>query len=129
MDPIADMLTSIRNAQAVLKETVKIPFSKLKFELAKVLEKSGFVKKVEKKGRGIKKFIEIKLRYEDKVPVISGIKKISKPGQRIYSGAKELKAVRSGYGISIISTSKGLMTNKEARKQNIGGEVICQVWY
>ena len=129
MDPIADMLTSIRNAQAVSKETVKVPFSKLKFELAKVLEKSGFLKKVEKKGRGIKKFIEIKLRYEDKIPVISGIKKISKPGQRIYSGAKELRPVRSGYGISIISTSKGLMTNKEARKQNIGGEVICQVWY
>ena len=129
MDPIADMLTSIRNAQAVSKETVKVPFSKLKFELAKVLEKNGFLKKVEKKGRGIKKFIEIKLKYEDKIPVISGIKKISKPGQRIYSGSKELRPVRSGYGISIISTSKGLMTNKEARKQNIGGEVICQVWY
>lgn len=128
MDPIADMLTSIRNAQAVLKETVKIPFSKLKFELAKVLEKNGFVKKVEKKGRGIKRVIEIKLKYEDKLPVISGLKKISKPGQRIYAGAKEIKPVRSGYGISIISTSKGLMTDKEVRKQNIGGEVICQVW-
>ncbi len=128
MDPIADMLTSIRNAQAVLKETVKIPFSKFKLELAKVLEKNGFVKKVEKKGRGIKRVIEIKLKYEDKTPVISGLKKISKPGQRIYAGAKEIKPVRSGYGISIISTSKGLMTDKEVRKQNIGGEVICQVW-
>ena len=128
MDPVADMLTSIRNAQAVLKETVKVPFSKFKFELAKILEKSGFVGKVEKKGKGIKKFIEIKLRYEDKVPVISALKKISKPGQRIYLGAKEVRVVRSGYGISILSTSKGLMTNKEARKQKIGGEVICQVW-
>ena len=128
MDPIADMLTSIRNAQAVLKETVKIPFSKLKLELAKVLEKNDFVKKVEKKGRGIKRVIEIKLKYEDKAPVISGLKKISKPGQRIYARAKEIKPVRSGYGISIISTSKGLMTDKEVRKQNIGGEVICQVW-
>lgn len=128
MDPIADMLTSIRNAQAVLKETVKIPFSKFKFELAKVLEKNGFVKKVEKKGRGIKRVIEIKLKYEDKIPVISGLKKISKPGQRIYAGAAEIKPVRSGYGISIISTSKGLMTDKEVRRQNIGGEVICKVW-
>lgn len=128
MDPIADMLTSIRNAQAVLKETVKVPFSKFKFELAKVLEKNGFVKKVEKKGRGIKRVIEIKLKYEDKTPVISGLKKISKPGQRIYAGAAEIKPVRSGYGISIISTSKGLMTDKEVRKQNIGGEVICKVW-
>ena len=128
MDPIADMLTSIRNAQAVLKETVKIPFSKFKFELAKVLKRSGFVKKVEKKGRGIKRVIEIELKYEDKLPVISGLKKISKPGQRIYAGSKEIKPVRSGYGISIISTSKGLMTDKEVRKQNIGGEVICKVW-
>ena len=128
VDPIADMLTSIRNAQAVLKKTVKVPFSGLKFELAKVLEKNGFLKKVEKKGRGVKKFIEIQLKYEDKVPAISGLKKISKPGQRIYSGAKELRSVRSGYGISVISTSKGLMTNKEARKQNLGGEVICKVW-
>ncbi|UZE93183.1 MAG: 30S ribosomal protein S8 [Candidatus Nealsonbacteria bacterium] len=128
MDPIADMLTSIRNAQAVLKETVKIPFSKLKFEIAKILEKNAFVEKVEKKGRGIKRIIEIKLKYEDKKPVISGLKRISKPGQRIYLRAKKIKPVRSGYGISIISTSKGLLTDEEVRKQNIGGEVICEVW-
>lgn len=128
MDPIADMLTSIRNAQAVLKETVKIPFSKLKFEIAKILEKNAFVEKVEKKGRGIKRIIEIKLKYEDKKPVISGLKRISKPGQRIYFRAKKIRPVRSGYGISIISTSKGLLTDKEVRKQNIGGEVICEVW-
>lgn len=128
MDPIADMLTSIRNAQAVLKETVKIPFSKLKFEIAKILEKNAFVEKVEKKGRGIKRIIEIKLKYEDKKPVISGLKRISKPGQRIYLRAKKIKPVRSGYGISIISTSKGLLTDEEVRKQNIGGEIICEVW-
>ncbi len=128
MDPIADMLTSIRNSQAVLKETVKIPFSKVKFEIAKILEKNGFIKKVEKKGRGIKRLLEIKLKYDDKEPVISSLKRISKPGQRIYIGAKEIRPVRSGYGISIISTSEGLMTNKEARRKNIGGEVICQIW-
>ena len=128
MDPIANMLTSIRNAQAVSKETVEIPFSKLKFGIAEILEKEGFIDKVEKRGRKIKKVIEIKLKYEDKKPVISGLKRISKPGQRIYLSAQEIRRVRSGYGISIISTSKGLMTNKEARKKNMGGEIICEIW-
>lgn len=128
MDPIADMLTVIRNAQSVSKEAVKVPFSKFKFEIAKTLEKNGFVGKVEKKGRGIKRVIEIDLKYKDKMPVISNIKRISKPGQRIYSSSKDIKSVRSGYGISVISTPKGLMTNREARKQNIGGEIICEIW-
>ena len=128
MDPIADMLTIIRNAQAVSKETVKFPFSKLKFEVAKVMEKKGFVGIVEKKGRKPKKVMEIKLKYENKNPVISGLKKISKPGQRIYVGFKDIKLVRSGYGIAIISTPKGLMTGQEARKKKMGGEILCQVW-
>ncbi|MCP6719600.1 MAG: 30S ribosomal protein S8 [Patescibacteria group bacterium] len=128
MDPIADMLTSIRNAQSVSKETVKVPFSKLKFEIAKILEKEGFINKAERKGKKIKKFIEIDLKYEDKTAVISGLRKVSKPGQRIYISSKEIRPVRSGYGISIISTSKGLMTNKKARRQNMGGEVICEIW-
>ncbi len=128
MDPIADMLTSIRNAQAVLKKTVSVPFSNLKFEIAKILEKEGFIEKVQKKGRGIRKIIEIELKYENKKPVISGLKRISKQGQRIYIGVKEIKPVRSGYGILILSTPKGLMTGKQAKKQKVGGEVICEVW-
>jgi small subunit ribosomal protein S8 len=128
MDPIANMLTSIRNGQAVSKETVVVPFSKLKFEIAKVLEKQGFVGKVKKKGRKIEKNIEIELKYKDGQSLISGLKKISKPGQRIYTEAKNIKKVRNGYGISIISTSKGLMTGQEARKRNIGGELICKIW-
>ncbi|XOB40425.1 MAG: 30S ribosomal protein S8 [Candidatus Nealsonbacteria bacterium] len=128
MDPIADMLTSIRNAQAVSKETVEVPFSKLKFGLVKILEKEGFIEKIEKKGRGVKKIIEIKLKYEDKKSAISYLKRISKPGQRIYFKSQGLKPVRSGYGITIISTSKGLMTGREAKKKKIGGEVLCQVW-
>jgi len=127
MDPIADMLTSIRNSQAVLKETVKVPFSNLKYEIAQILKKKGFVKEVEKKGK-TKKIIEITLKYEGKTPVISSLKRISKPGQRIYLSFKEIKSVRDGYGIAIISTSKGLLTDKEARKQKIGGEVICEIW-
>ena len=127
-DPIADMLNRIRNAQAVLKETVDIPLSNLRYEVAKILEKGGFVARVEKKGKKTKKVIEITLKYNEKVPAISGLKRISKPGQRIYKRAKELKPVKGGYGIAIISTSKGLMTNKGARKQKLGGEVICEIW-
>ncbi|PIQ05728.1 MAG: 30S ribosomal protein S8 [Candidatus Nealsonbacteria bacterium CG18_big_fil_WC_8_21_14_2_50_37_10] len=128
-DPVTDMLNRIRNAQAVLKETVDIPISNLRYEIAKILEKGGFVAEVEKKGKKTKKVIEITLKYNEKVPVISGLKRISKPGKRIYKKAKELKPVRGGYGIAIISTSKGgLMTDKEARKQKLGGEVICEIW-
>jgi len=130
-DPVADMLNRIRNAQAVLKETVDIPLSNLRYEIAKILEKGGFVAEVEKKGKKTKKVIEITLKYNEKIPVISGLKRISKPGQRIYKRAKELKPVKGGYGIAIISTSKGgggLMTDKEARKQKLGGEVVCEIW-
>lgn len=127
-DPIADMLNRIRNAQAVLHQTVNIPFSNLKYEIAKVLKKNNFIEKVEKKGKKINKTIEITLKYDGKIPVISSLKRISKPGQRIYKGLKELRRVRGGYGIAIISTPKGLITNKEARKQKVGGEVICEIW-
>jgi len=132
------MLTNIKNAQAVFHPTVDVPFSNLKYEIAKILEKKGFVEKVEKKGKKVKRTIEITLKYlpaealakagENKIPAISGLKRISKPGQRIYQSAKKIRKVRGGYGIAIISTSKGLMTDKEARKQKLGGEVICQVW-
>jgi len=129
MDPISNMLTSIKNAQAVGKETVDVPFSNLKFEIAKILEKEKFIEKVEKKGRKIKKIIEITLKYDEKKkPVISGLKRISKPGQKIYLSVKKFKRVRGGYGIAIISTSKGLMPDKEAKKQKLGGEIICEIW-
>jgi len=128
VDPITDMLNRIRNAQAVLKETVEVPFSNLKYEIAKILEKNGFIEKVEKKGKKTKKIIEITLKYDNKIPAISGLKRISKPGQTIYLGHRKIKRVKGGYGVAIISTSKGLMTDKEARKQKLGGEVICEVW-
>jgi small subunit ribosomal protein S8 len=128
-DQIADMLTIIRNALAVKKPFAVVPFSKLKMELAKILLKNGFVEKVDTEGRKVKKEIKIYLKYnEDKTPAISGLKRISKPGQRIYKKYKELKPVKFGYGIAVISTSKGLLTDKEARKQKLGGEVICEVW-
>jgi small subunit ribosomal protein S8 len=128
-DQIADMLTIIRNALAVKKPFAVVPFSKLKMELAKLLLKNGFVEKVDTEGRKVKKEIKIYLKYnEDKTPAISGLKRISKPGQRIYKKYRELKPVKFGYGIAVISTSKGLLTDKEARKQKLGGEVICEVW-
>lgn len=133
-DPIADMLNRIRNAQAVLKPTVEIPYSSLKQEIAAILEKEGLIVKSEKKGKKTKKILEVTLKYETQpgiskvTPVISGLKRISRPGQRIYTQAKKISKVRDGFGIAIISTPKGLMTNKEARKQKLGGEIICEVW-
>jgi small subunit ribosomal protein S8 len=128
MDSITDILNRIRNAQAVLHPTVNIPFSNLKYEIAKILVKNGFLEKAEKKGKKIKKIIEITLKYENKTPAISGLRRISKSGQRIYQGFQRIKRVRGGHGIVIVSTSKGLMTGKEARRQKIGGEVICEIW-
>lgn len=122
------MLTTIRNALMVRHPKVTFPFSNLKYEIAKILEKEGFIEKVEKKGRRLKKILEITLKYTDNLPAISGLKRISKPGQRIYSDWRKIKKVKGGYGIAIISTSKGLMTDKEARKQKIGGEIICEIW-
>lgn len=127
-DPISDMIIRINNAKSVLHPTVSIPFSNFKYEIAKILEKEGFIAKAEEKGKKIKKTIEITLKYDNKTPMISGLRRISKPGQRIYSEAKEIKKVKGGYGISIISTPKGLMTNREARKKKIGGEVIIEIW-
>jgi small subunit ribosomal protein S8 len=134
MDTVANMLTVIRNAQAVSKPTVTVPFSRLKYDLAKILERKGFVAGVEKKSKKIYKntksypCIEITLKYTDKIPAISGCKKISKLGQRIYMAAGDIRKVKQGQGIGIVSTSKGLMTGSEAKRQNIGGEVMCEIW-
>jgi len=128
-DPIADTLTRIRNAQAVSHKTVTVPFSKLREELLKILVKEGFLKKIERRKRGNLKMIRIHLNYTTEgSPLISGLKRVSKPGRRIYKKAKEIRKVRSGYGIAIISTPKGLMTDKEARKNKVGGEVLCEIW-
>jgi len=127
-DPITDLLNQIRNAQAVGKTEVLIPLSNIKSEIAEILAKEGFVGEVKKAMKGKIKALKIHLKYEDGIPAIAGMKRVSKPGQRIYEGSQEIKRVKGGFGISIVSTSKGLMTNKEARKQKLGGEVICQIW-
>lgn len=128
MDKVADMLTRIRNAQATLKQEVLVPYSNLKHEIAKILKQEGFVKSVKTVGKKNQKQIRINIKYKNNTPVIKGLRKISKPGQRIYKSAREIRPVRGGYGISIISTSQGIMTGKEAKERNIGGELICEVW-
>ena len=127
-DPVADMLNTIKNAQAVNHPTVEVSFSNLKYEIVKLLERYGFISGVEKKGRKNKKTIEIILKYDDKIPAISGLKKVSKPGQRIYINSSQIKRVKDGHGIAVISTSKGLMADREAKKQKRGGEVLCEIW-
>ena len=127
-DQITDMLNQIKNAQSVGKTEVLVPLSKIKNEIATVLASEGFIIEAKKAVKGDIKALKITLKYENGAPAITGFKRVSKPGQRIYEGFSNLKKVRGGYGISIVTTSKGLMTNKEAKKQKIGGEIICQVW-
>jgi small subunit ribosomal protein S8 len=127
-DPIADMLIRIKNAQAVKHQTVDIPYSKLKYQIANVLLKEGFIEKIERKFRKEKKILRLFLKYKNKEAAIKGVKRVSKPGRRVYLPAKKIKPPKGGYGIAIISTSQGLMTAKEARKRNLGGEVLCEIW-
>lgn len=131
-DPIADMLTRIRNAAKVQKEKVYLPFSKLKLELAKILKREGYISDIIeiKPGTEGYKFggLEIVLKYDGKVSAISGINRVSKSGQRQYVKKDELPVVLNNYGISILSTSQGLMSNKQAKKLGLGGEVLCEVY-
>jgi len=127
-DPITDMLNQIRNAQAVGKTEVLLPFSKLKNEIANLLQKEGFVGDVKKMKKGKSNSLKINLVYKNEIPAIEGAKRVSKPGQRIYIKANEIKKVRGGFGTAILSTPKGLMTGLEARKAKLGGEVLLEVW-
>ena len=128
-DPIADMLTRIRNAQAVRKSSVQVPHSKLKANLAEMLHQLGYIGTIETTGEGVAKNLSIELRYEsDGAGVIKSVQRISKPGRRVYSKKKDLPYVLNGFGVAIVSTPRGLMTNKQARKENLGGEVLCEIY-
>src|SRR3989338_8142098 len=126
-DPISDMLTRIRNAASVRKETAAIPYSKMKFAIAKILGREGYVKGVEVKEEGAKKPMKITLKYEGRRPAFELLKRVSTPGRRVYKKTHDLPAILSGFGISIISTPNGLMTHKEAHSRRLGGEVICEI--
>lgn len=128
-DPIADFLTRIRNANTVYHEKVEIPASNMKKALAELFKSEGFVKDVEYIDDGKQGIIRVYLKYgPNKVRVISGVKRISKPGLRVYAKRDEIPRVLGGLGVALISTSHGLMTDKQARKQGFGGEVVCYVW-
>ena len=129
-DPIADMLTRIRNANTAKHDTVDVPSSKMKLAIAEILFNEGYIRKYDVVGEGASKNIHITLKYgEDKnEKIISGLKRISKPGLRVYAGKDELPKVLGGLGIAIISTNAGVITDKEARKLQVGGEVLAYVW-
>ncbi len=128
-DPIADMLTRIRNANMAQHESVEIPASKIKLAVANILKDEGFIKDFTFSGDGKQGVIKIKMKYGGhKERVISGIKRISKPGLRVYANKDEVPKVLGGLGLAIVSTSHGVMTDKEARRQGVGGEVLCYVW-
>jgi len=125
-DPISDMLTRIRNAAMVRKGEVRVPYSNVKFAIAKILADEGFVASVEKDTKGHPEIL-ISLKYEDGSSAVQHLARISKPGRRVYSGYADLPRVLSDHGIAIVSTSQGVMTNKEARKRRLGGEVLCEI--
>ena len=128
-DPIADMLTRIRNANAARHDMVDVPASKMKKAIAEILQEEGFVKNFQLINDGAQGVIRITLKYNaGKERVIMGLRRVSKPGLRVYAGAEELPSVLRGLGIALVSTSKGIMTDKKARKLNIGGEVLAFVW-
>ena len=129
-DPIADMLTRIRNANTAKHDTVDVPASKIKTEIARILLDEGYIKSYEIVEDGVVKTIKITLKYgaDKNQKVISGLKRISKPGLRVYAGVENMPKVLGGLGIAIISTNKGIVTDKEARAMNVGGEVLAFVW-
>ena len=129
-DPIADMLTRIRNANTAKHDTVDVPASKMKVAIAQILQQEGYIVKYDVLDEGAFQTIRITLKYgrDKNEKTISGLKRISKPGLRVYAGSEEMPKVLGGLGIAIVSTNLGVMTDKEARKQHVGGEVLCYVW-
>jgi len=128
-DPIADMLTRVRNAVAVSKRTVDVPFSQLKSAVAEALVREGYVASFEVIGEGVNKMIQITLKYgPDGEKVMSGVKRESKPGKRVYKRAKDIPRVLDGLGVAILSTSKGVLSDRECRRARVGGELLCIVW-
>lgn len=127
-DPIADMLTRIRNGYQARIKVVKLPYSKINQGIAKIMVKKGYLEKTEVGRENKFKTLVLNLKYINKKPTINGIKRVSKPGLRVYCQSKKLKRPDLGIGINIISTANGLMTGKEAKKKNLGGEVICEIW-
>jgi len=128
MDPIAEMIVRIKNASAARKDSVLITYSKLKSNILDVLEKNGFVSGIVKKGKKIPKLLEATLVYEDSHPKITDLERVSKPSKRVYRKYTEITPIQQGFGISVLSTPKGILTDREARKEKVGGEVLFNIW-
>ncbi|MBI2122168.1 MAG: 30S ribosomal protein S8 [Candidatus Sungbacteria bacterium] len=128
MDPISDMFIRIKNAQKAGHETASVPYSKFKFELIKVLERSGYINSAERRGKRIKRFIEVGLKYHNGSPAVSGIRLLSRPSRRVYASAKELLGIARHGGVVAVSTSKGVMSHKDALKGKVGGQLIAEIW-
>jgi small subunit ribosomal protein S8 len=126
-DPISDMLTRIRNANRALLPTIALPHSKMKESIAGILKKEGYITDFTVEGK-LPKSLKVKLKYQGKKGVIEGLRRVSTPGLRRYVGATDIPRVRGGLGVAVVSTSEGLMTGNQARKKNIGGELVCYVW-
>jgi small subunit ribosomal protein S8 len=128
-DPIADLLTRIRNANRARKDTTDVPWSKVKEAIARVLADEGFLREVSVNDESGRKILRVSLKYDEfRRPVMSGIRRVSRPSLRIYVGGREIPVIRKGLGISVLSTPKGVIADRVARKENVGGEVICSVW-
>ena len=126
-DPISDMLTRIRNANQAVLPAIEMPHSKMKESIAKILKTEGYISEVATEGKAVKK-LKLKLKYNGRKGVIEGLKRVSSPGLRRYTGATESPRVCGGMGVAIVSTSKGVMSGLQARKQNLGGELLCYIW-
>ena len=128
-DPIADLLTRIRNANRARKDWTDVPWSKLKEAIARVLVDEGFLREVAVNEADGRKVLRVSLRYDEyRRPVLSGIRRVSRPSLRVYAGSREIPQIRKGLGVSLLSTPKGVITDRTARKENVGGEVLCSVW-
>ena len=127
-DPIADMIIRIKNALLARHETVVVPHSRVKELISKILVDTNYVESYQVEKKAPQDDIVFKLRYVGKVPAITDVKRVSKPGRRVYTSSAKIPRSLGGYGITIVSTSKGIMTGKDAKKQNVGGEVLCQIW-
>ena len=127
-DPIADFLTRIRNASAAGKAEARMPHARMLEHIAALLTREGFLEEFSTRGRGTRKTLVVRLRYLEGKPVVEDLRRVSRPGRRVYRSAAEIRSVKSGFGVAIFSTPEGLLTNREAKKRNVGGEVICEVW-
>jgi len=128
-DTIGDFIVRLKNAGAVKKETASVPYSALKMAVAEKLQNAGFVKSIDKKGKKVRRTLDVVLKYDTEgLHVIHGVRRISKPGRRVYRSVREIMPVRYGHGTLVLSTPKGILTGKEARKQNVGGEALFEIW-